>query len=106
MHRLKESNAQGNIKLCSFDITNMYPNIPQKEFIQVIDNALQNNSVKTKQKKSNKTQQPPIQTRTWLGAPTSALFAEIFMQYIEHNHIIRTLTKHNILDYHRMLKAY
>jgi hypothetical protein len=50
MHRLQETNTQGNIKLCSFDITNMYSNIPQKELIQVIDNALQNNNVNTEQK--------------------------------------------------------
>jgi hypothetical protein len=36
-----------------------------------------------------------------MGAPTSALLAEIFMQHMEHNHISSTLTKHNILDYHR-----
>jgi hypothetical protein len=36
-----------------------------------------------------------------MGAPTSALLAEIFMQHMEHNYIISTLTKHNILDYHR-----
>jgi hypothetical protein len=36
-----------------------------------------------------------------MGAPTSALFAEIFMQHMEHNYIIGTLTKHNILDYPR-----
>jgi hypothetical protein len=50
MHGLKETNAQGNIKLCSFDITNTYSNIPQKELIQVIDNALQNN-INTDQKR-------------------------------------------------------
>jgi hypothetical protein len=36
-----------------------------------------------------------------MGAPASALFAEIFIQYIEHNHIVGTLTKDNILDYYR-----
>jgi hypothetical protein len=36
-----------------------------------------------------------------MGALTSALFAEIFMQHMEHNYIVSTLTKHNILDYDR-----
>jgi hypothetical protein len=40
-----------------------------------------------------------------MGAPTSALFAEIFIQHIEHNHIISTLTQHNILDYHRYVNG-
>jgi hypothetical protein len=50
VHKLQKTDTQGNIKLCSFDITNMYSNIPQKELILVIDNALQNNSVNTVQK--------------------------------------------------------
>jgi hypothetical protein len=50
MHTLKETNAQGNIKLCSFHITNIYSNIPQKELIQVIGKAIQNNNVNTEQK--------------------------------------------------------
>jgi predicted nucleic acid-binding protein len=50
MHRLKETNTRGNIKLRSLDITNMYSNIPQKELIQVIDNALQSNNIPTEQK--------------------------------------------------------
>jgi hypothetical protein len=54
MHRLKETNTQGNIKLCSFDITNMYSYIPQKERVQVINNALQNNNVNTEQKRKEK----------------------------------------------------
>jgi hypothetical protein len=36
-----------------------------------------------------------------MGAPTSAILAEIFIQYLEHNAIIHTLQKHHILDYYR-----
>jgi hypothetical protein len=94
----------------------MYSNIPQKELIQAIDKALQNNNVRTEQKrdvillintilKQNCIQHNNLQHKQEkglsMGAPTSALFAEIFMQFIEHNHIINTLTKHNVLDYHR-----
>jgi hypothetical protein len=35
--------------------------------------------------------------------PTSPIFAEIFLQHLEHNHITHTLRKHNILDYYRYL---
>jgi hypothetical protein len=36
-----------------------------------------------------------------MGAPTSAILAEIFLQHLEHNSIIQTLQKHHILDYYR-----
>jgi hypothetical protein len=36
-----------------------------------------------------------------MGAPTSAIFSEIFIQHLEHNDILNTLTKHNVIDYHR-----
>jgi hypothetical protein len=36
-----------------------------------------------------------------MGASTSAILAEIFMQYLEYNHIINILQKHHITDYHR-----
>jgi hypothetical protein len=36
-----------------------------------------------------------------MGAPTSAILAEVFMQHYEHNYIINILQKHNIIDYYR-----
>jgi hypothetical protein len=36
-----------------------------------------------------------------MGAPTSAILSEIYLQYIEHSHIHHTLQKHNITSYHR-----
>jgi hypothetical protein len=50
MRKLQKTDTQGNIMLCSFDITNMYSNIPQKELILVTDNSIQNNNVNTVQK--------------------------------------------------------
>jgi hypothetical protein len=35
-----------------------------------------------------------------MGAPSSALLSEIYLQYIEHNHILDLLKKH-IISYHR-----
>jgi hypothetical protein len=35
-----------------------------------------------------------------MGAPTSALLAEMFIQYLEHNYIISILNKHHIIDYY------
>jgi hypothetical protein len=36
-----------------------------------------------------------------MGAPTSAIFAEIYLQYIEHTIIYKILQKHNIIGYHK-----
>jgi hypothetical protein len=36
-----------------------------------------------------------------MGAPTSAILAEIFLQYLEHTKIIDILQSHNIIDYYR-----
>ena len=36
-----------------------------------------------------------------MGAPSSALIAEIFLQHLEHNHLPHTARKHKIVDYCR-----
>jgi hypothetical protein len=36
-----------------------------------------------------------------MGAPTSAILSEIYLQYIEHTYIYHTLQKPNITNYHR-----
>jgi hypothetical protein len=36
-----------------------------------------------------------------MGAPTSAIPAETFIQYLEHNKVIKILNKYQIIDYHR-----
>jgi hypothetical protein len=38
-----------------------------------------------------------------MGAPTSAILAEIFIQYFEYNDIIQILQKHHIIDYCRYI---
>jgi hypothetical protein len=36
-----------------------------------------------------------------MGVPTSGLFAEIFLQWLEHMSIVTILSKHRILGYYR-----
>jgi hypothetical protein len=72
MHKVRKIDIQGNIKLCSFDITNMYTNIPQKELITCYQQCatkqqthstktLNNNPIKYNLKpKLHATQQPPV----------------------------------------------
>jgi hypothetical protein len=44
MRKLKEIDIQTNPKLCSFDITDMYTNIPQIDLIQILNNTLEHNN--------------------------------------------------------------
>jgi hypothetical protein len=44
MHSLKKTNIRTSTKICSFDIKNMYTNIPQNELINIIYNILTNNT--------------------------------------------------------------
>jgi hypothetical protein len=36
-----------------------------------------------------------------MEAPTSAVLAETFIQYLEHTKLIKILNKRQIIDYHR-----
>jgi hypothetical protein len=36
-----------------------------------------------------------------MGAPTSSIFSEVFVQYLEHTQIAGILTKYNFIAYHR-----
>jgi hypothetical protein len=36
-----------------------------------------------------------------MGAATSAILAEIFIQHLEHNYIVNILRRHHIIDYYR-----
>jgi hypothetical protein len=115
MHNLKIINVQTNIKICSFNITNMYTNIPQNELLQIIRNTLEHNNTPENQKEELITLVKTILNQNYMQhmdqqykqneglameAPTSAILAEIFMQHHEHNYIINILQKHRIIDYY------
>jgi hypothetical protein len=38
-----------------------------------------------------------------MGAPTSAILAQVFIQHLEHTEIINILQKSQITDYHRYI---
>jgi hypothetical protein len=116
IHSLKGIKTQTNTKVCSFDIKNMYTNIPQNELMQIIKNTLEHNNTPENQKQEliilveailnqnymqHMNQQYKQNEGLAMGAPTSAILAEIFMQHHEHNYIINILQKHNIIDYYR-----
>jgi hypothetical protein len=104
------------IKLASFDIENMYPNIPTDELIPIIESMSHNNQLD-----ANTTHDLMMITSTILeqnyfafhdnycsqitglamGAPSSAILSERYLQHLEHTKIIDILTQHNIRGYFR-----
>jgi len=89
-----------NLKLASFDITNMYRNIPTHDLITIINEIFQNsyvdNNIRTDIIKLTKTlvnqnyfqflNHNYVQTEGLaMGAPTSAILSEIYMQFLDNN---------------------
>jgi hypothetical protein len=115
-HNLKRINVKTSTKLFSFDITNMYINIPQDELIKIINNALEYNNFPRNKKQELITLVNTILNQNYIqhmdqqykqnkglamGAPTSAILAEVFMQHQEHNYISKILQKQDVIDYYR-----
>jgi hypothetical protein len=67
VHNLKRINVQMNTKIYSFDITNMYTNIPQNELIQIIRNTLDHNNTPESKKEEHATHGPTIKTERGVG---------------------------------------
>jgi len=104
------------IRLVSFDIENMYPNIPTNELVPIIDGKSFRNQL------DGKTTNELIKiTRTVLeqnyftfrnqsysqitglaiGAPSSAILSEVYLQHLEHIKIVKIIMQHNIIGYFR-----
>jgi hypothetical protein len=104
-----------NIKLASFDITNMYMNIPTHDLITIINEICQNSyvdNIRTDIIKLTKIivnqnyfqflNDNYVQTEGLaMGAPISAILSEIYMQFLENNAINNILKVHNINGYFR-----
>jgi hypothetical protein len=106
-----------NTRLCSFDIENMYTNIPKSNLINVINNVLHNNQevediIQTEIINILKT----ITDQNYfqfdlehykqcdglaMGAPTSAILAETYIQNMEHTQIFQILKAQKIIAYFR-----
>jgi hypothetical protein len=102
--------------LASLDIKNLYTNIPVKETKQILTKILVNQNVNsdatqeillwydtiTKQNYFSHNNTTYIQQEGLaMGAPSSGLIAEIFLQHIEHTQLTYLSHKHKIIDYCR-----
>jgi hypothetical protein len=107
---LQEIPYDQNVRLASFDITDMYTNIPTQNLMAIIskigqDNQVDNNILNDIIKLTNTimnqnylqfTKDNYIQTEGLaMGAPTSAIHSEIYLQSIE-NSTIYNIPKHTI----------
>jgi hypothetical protein len=113
---LQEISYDQNLRLASFDITNMYTNIPTQNLTAIInkigqDNQVDNNILNDIIKLTNTimnqnyfqfTKENYVQTEGLaMGAPTSAILSEIYLQSIENNIIYNILKTHKIKGYFR-----
>jgi hypothetical protein len=105
-----------NLRLTSFDISNMYTNIPTEQLIKIIKIACHNNNTEDNLTrdviKLPKTiidknyfqflDNTYIQTEGLaMEAPTSSIFSELYLQSLENSTIYNLLLNHNILGYFR-----
>ena len=113
---LHEIPHKQGIRLVSFDIENMYPNIPSNELVHIIERLSHENQLDDKITdeliKITRTivdqnyftfqnQNYSQKTGLAMGAPSSAILSEVYLQYLEHTKIIKIITQHNILGYFR-----
>jgi hypothetical protein len=105
-----------SIKFASFDITNMYSNIPTKELLRIINTICEEQGMREQTKKEIiKLYQILVEQNYFIfhdttyiqneglamGAPTSSVFSEIYLQYIENKKLYDILIEHHIQGYFR-----
>jgi hypothetical protein len=84
-----------NIIIEIFNIDNETPTIEKEELEILLNTILEHNYMQLNDQFYNQNE------GLAMGAPTSAILAEIFIQYLEHTKIVKILDKHQIIDYHR-----
>jgi hypothetical protein len=109
----------GSTRLCSFDIKNMYSNIPTQELNNIIINIAKRNYIQVEVIKeieqlmnlTNKQNYFELDNKFYfqseglaMGAPSSALLAEFYLQSMEHNQVLQLLVKHKIISYNRYVR--
>jgi len=103
-----------NLRLASFDISNMYTNIPTHELLSIIDTACDNNLVEERMKRDIINLSKTIIDQNYfqfegltykqndglaMDAPTSSIFSEFYLQHQENSKIYDLLRNHNVVGY-------
>jgi hypothetical protein len=105
-----------NVWLASFDITNMYTNIPTTKVPHILTLACDQQNVTKKYTREIvkltlillnqnyfRFQDRIYRQREGLamGAPTSSIFSELYLQYVEHTALYDILIRNRLLGYFR-----
>ena len=116
MDDLQDLQFDNDLEFVSCDITNMYTNIPTTELNKIIevmckqnvlDKITKNEIIKmckvlTKQNYFQYRDSQYIQEQCLsMGAPTSSIFSEIYLQYLENTQIYDILMNYRIIGYFR-----
>ena len=104
------------LKLASLDISNMHKNIPKKNLISIINNLCKNHNIDDTVTREIITitnliimqNHLSFQDKTYvknnglaMGAPTSSILSEIYLQILENTKIFDILKEEKIIGYFR-----
>jgi hypothetical protein len=118
INKLKDTPPLPHYTLASLDITNLYTNVPVNKTRNIISDTLEQLQLnpQTRQKLlgwydvithqnyfSNNSEILIQEDSFAMGAPTSGLLAEFFLQHLEHIHIPLLSDKHQIVRYFRFV---
>jgi hypothetical protein len=119
VEKTKDIEIQNHHTLASFDIVNLYTNVPVKETLEIIENHLKNNSILTAETRNELMNllkitlsqnyfifnneyysQPDGLT---MGSPLSGILSEIYLNHIENKYILadKNPWQNKILSYSR-----
>jgi hypothetical protein len=116
MNDLRDIPFEKELKFVSFDITNMYTNIPTHELIGIIKIMCKQNNLDiityneiikiydtiiTQKYFQHKNSQYIQEKGLPMGAPTSSIFSEIYLHYLENTKIFNILKSHQLIGYFR-----
>jgi len=116
IHKLNDTPILPHFRLASLDITNLYTNIPVTETQTIFANIMKQNLVDPQTQHELMSWYETITKHNYfayntkvmiqkegpaMGASSSGLIAEMFLQHTEHLHMARLSTKHKIINYFR-----
>jgi hypothetical protein len=115
---LKDIPFDQNLRLASFDISNMYTNIPTDELLTIIESAYKKNDVEEGLKRDILKLLKVVIDQNYfqfmdqtyvkhdglaMGAPTSSVLSEFYLQHLENSKIYDILLNFNIMGYFRYI---
>ena len=116
IQELQQTPISPTATFASLDVTNMYSNIPVSQTKHILDNILHLNQTDTRIKTELLDWYETITHQNYfrhndktitqtdglaMGAPSSSIISEIFLQHIEHTHLPHLTRKHQLVNYAR-----